>query len=203
MTVFKKIIFYVLFSFTFYNVSFSKCVEGNCSDGYGKFINEDVGELYGSNYVGEFLNGKYHGLGIYTWSDNAIYKGEFKNGLREGMGVFDVPNGIRFEGEFKDDSVFIGILQYADRQATYTGKFINLRLNGQGKYGSASGEKYVGEFLNGQRHGEGVFTYANGIKYTGGFKDGKFHGNKVIITSLNGESVQYDYIEGKRVKAYK
>jgi hypothetical protein len=82
LTVFKKIIFYVLFSFTFYNVSFSKCVEGNCSDGYGKFINEDVGELYGSNYVGEFLNGKRHGEGAFTYPDGTAFVGGLTLGFR-------------------------------------------------------------------------------------------------------------------------
>jgi hypothetical protein len=39
-------------------------------------------------YHGQIANNKWHGKGIYNWSNGDMYKGDFKNGQLSGKGVF-------------------------------------------------------------------------------------------------------------------
>ena len=52
----------------------SKCIEGDCINGYGIYTWTD-----GSKYVGEHKDGNYHGQGTFTSTDGAIDKGIWKN----------------------------------------------------------------------------------------------------------------------------
>ena len=67
---FKKILLYTFFNLIFCNISLAKCKDGNCKNGFGTFVG-----FYDSSYVGQFKDGKFHGEGIYTWSDKANIKG--------------------------------------------------------------------------------------------------------------------------------
>ena len=63
--------------------------------GHGKYIwnNKSV-------YIGEFLEGKMHGRGIYKWPEGNEYEGEYKNNIKEGKGRFKWKNGVIFDGNF-------------------------------------------------------------------------------------------------------
>ena len=52
------------------------------------------------HYVGEWVQGKPGGKGIYTWENGARYEGEFKNGKADGKGAYTSPKGVRYEGAF-------------------------------------------------------------------------------------------------------
>lgn len=52
----------------------------------------------GDKYIGEFLNGQFHGKGIYTYANGDKYEGEFINGKFTGKGTFTCSNGEPFTG---------------------------------------------------------------------------------------------------------
>lgn len=115
--------------------------------GFGTHVYAD-----GSKYEGEFKDGMYHGVGVFT-SDGSRYEGEFKDNHFNGRGTLTHPNGNKYIGEFKDGM-----------------------RNGQGTFTNAKGEKYIGEFKDGYRDGKGTLIFANGDKYIGDFKDGMRNG---------------------------
>jgi hypothetical protein len=39
-------------------------------------------------YVGEYLNDKKHGRGVFTWKDGRKYDGEWKEGKQNGKGRY-------------------------------------------------------------------------------------------------------------------
>ena len=56
-------------------------------------------------YFGEWKNGRYEGIGCYSYKDGINYEGAFLNGLMHGHGKFQWPKsiGFTFIGEFKND----------------------------------------------------------------------------------------------------
>ena len=58
---------------------------------------------HGSEYTGQFQNGKKHGNGIYKYPDGVIYDGEWKEGIREGDGVLTYIDGTKLIGKFSND----------------------------------------------------------------------------------------------------
>ena len=57
------------------------CKEGNCENGYGKWVYTDK-----TTYEGNWVGTKKNGQGIETWPNGYIYKGEFKNSDWSGIG---------------------------------------------------------------------------------------------------------------------
>ena len=98
--------------------------------------------------MGNWLDGKKHGKGIYIWKDNSMYIGEFKNNKMDGYGVcYDNHGNIIYEGEWKNNLV-----------------------HGKGIYIWEEGKRYEGEFLHGKKHGDGVFYLNNELIYEGTWK---------------------------------
>jgi hypothetical protein len=75
---------------------YAGCEKGNCTNGPGIYAWPD-----GSNYAGNFLNGKFHGQGTYSWADGKKYTGGFKNDKRNGLGTYTWPNGASYRGEWE------------------------------------------------------------------------------------------------------
>ena len=70
------------------------------------------------DYVGEKLNGKPHGQGIFTWPAGHYYEGKWQHGKRHGQGKYQSANGYCYEGVFANDS------PYGIGRATYpSGEF--------------------------------------------------------------------------------
>ncbi|OHT01186.1 MORN repeat containing [Tritrichomonas foetus] len=70
----------------------------------GKF--SGVGVKYEQNkdtYEGEFLKGKRCGQGKMYYANQDLYEGEWENDLRNGHGQLIKANGDRFDGIYKDD----------------------------------------------------------------------------------------------------
>ena len=67
--------------------------------------NEAIWETFGlpdrSSYEGQHVNGKPHGWGRLTWSDDRTYEGPFRNGRPHGRGCLTLPNGDRYEGPWR------------------------------------------------------------------------------------------------------
>lgn len=58
----------------------------------------------GGRYEGDWINGRYEGIGRCEWSDGRIYEGEWKTGMAHGVGVETYPDGsIRHSGKWIED----------------------------------------------------------------------------------------------------
>ena len=68
-----------------------ECSAGDCLNGRGTktFPN-------GSEYVGDFKDGKYHGQGIFVFANGSKYEGEFKYGKYDGQGTYSFANGSMY-----------------------------------------------------------------------------------------------------------
>ena len=81
------------------------------------------------------------------------------------------------------------------------GEWKNGRLNGQGTYIYADGNRYQGEFKDGKPNGQGTYYYLadnqfKGDRYQGEFKDGKPNGQGTA-TFANGDRYQGEYRDDK------
>ncbi len=96
----KKYIFYIILSLFITSMALARstgCKEGNCENGFGKWIYTDK-----TTYEGEWVQTQKHGQGIETWPNGYIYKGEFKNSAWSGQGKLTFPNGATYEGEWEN-----------------------------------------------------------------------------------------------------
>ena len=78
----------------------SECYNGNCNEGNGSYRWSS-----GNEYSGEWLDGKMHGFGTYTWHDDDLresYIGEFLEGKFHGKGIILFKNGKKTEGIWTD-----------------------------------------------------------------------------------------------------
>ena len=57
----------------------------------------------GNVYVGEFVDGRMHGQGMYTYANGDKYTGENKFGKFSGTGELIYVDGRKYVGEFRDD----------------------------------------------------------------------------------------------------
>ena len=74
-----------------------KCVTGDCTEGRGVMMYAD-----GSQYVGQWQNGRPNGQGVYTMPDGSEYVGEFKNGFPDGKGRLTAADGSEsYIGDFR------------------------------------------------------------------------------------------------------
>ena len=76
----------------------SKCIEGDCNNGYGTYIYED-----GRQYVGEWKDGERHGQGILTntadgnkYDGEWKYVGQFKNDEPHEQGILTTADGSKW-----------------------------------------------------------------------------------------------------------
>ena len=112
----------------------------------------------GDVYKGEFLNGKYDGLGNYT-VDNYEMTGCYRNGDSHGA----------FEIEYSDNSIYEG------------GMYNKYEGFGVMKYPQTSEfEYFYGMWHDGKKEGEGVLICRNGDIYEGSWKDDKREGEFAV-----------------------
>jgi len=95
-------------------------------------------------YNGNFQHGKYHGEGIFTWPDGAIYEGQWKQSRPHGYGSYESALGGKYIGDWR----------YGTQYGTGTCLYSN-------------GIMYTGEFKNNLRHGVGTCQWPNGSCYSG------------------------------------
>lgn len=76
-------------------------------------------------------------------------------------------------------------LTYDKGKITYTGYWVNHRMNGQGKLTYENGDVYEGQFVNGLFDGKGTFTASTGWSYKGDFKKGQADGQGVLNAKNN------------------
>ena len=99
----------------------------------------------GDQYDGEWLAGRMHGFGHYTYSKSGnTYVGNYVDHLKEGYGVFTYAAGTQYKGYYRKG-----------------------QRCGQGSMTYANGDRYAGEYAGNVFAGSGVFTYASGDHYDG------------------------------------
>ena len=72
-----------------YDGEFNKSKRNGC----GIFLYPPSSSSYKYNYVGQFVNDKFEGLGKIRWKDGNEYRGNFKAGTCEGQGIFQFADG--------------------------------------------------------------------------------------------------------------
>lgn len=151
----KFLVIFLLFFFSF-NISFAKCINGDCINGNGTYIFSEFFKFKKEEvkYEGEFKNKKPHGLGVMTFPDGSNYVGEFKDGKQNGKGTLIFSKTLNSTG------------------GKYIGEFKNGKEHGLGKYLYLDGSEFIGEFKDGKRNGRGTWII-NGKRYTDIYKDGE------------------------------
>ena len=110
-------------------IGFSQCIEGNCENGVGTFV-DGKHISFGSWKIGE-LNGTAHEI---TFDDNGNLQGVFSGEMK-----MEVINGWGTETLYTADGTLLG---------TYVGNWINNEYNGWGIWIEPNGNIEKGIFKN-------------------------------------------------------
>jgi len=78
------------------------CVQGDCRNGEGVYQWAN-----GTQYIGEFKDGRQHGTGLLVMPSGSSYDGEWRAGKKHGQGVASYKDGREQSGEWRDDR-FVG-----------------------------------------------------------------------------------------------
>jgi len=54
-------------------------------------------------YIGDWVDNKISGKGLYTWADGRKYDGEWLNNNMHGKGKYTWPDGKTYEGQYDND----------------------------------------------------------------------------------------------------
>ena len=68
-------------------------------------------------YIGQVVNGKPDGKGIFYFNDGNRYEGDFKNGKKEGKVIFYGNNGDKEMGDYHNDKPIgkhVGLTKYGE-----------------------------------------------------------------------------------------
>ncbi len=78
----------------------SDCISGNCTNGNGIFLfpNGDI-------YVGDFVNGKRHGIGVCYYENRSEYRGRWVNDVPQGNGTLTLADGSSRMGYWKQGQI--------------------------------------------------------------------------------------------------
>lgn len=123
----------------------------------------------GATYYGEVKNGKPHGKGTARWGENKLYEGDWVNGQRSGSGKYVAKD---FSESYMD--TMMGELDNV-RTVTYTGKWSNDKMNGEGFYRDS-----VRAFHGGNQYDE--------------INKGTFENNKFVLGYSVGMYSNADYV---------
>ena len=166
-----------------------------------------------SRYIGEWKDGKVHGIGTFTHYDGSKKRGIFKHGKDWNTSWYgSLGNVIKTfsKGKILLGKKYNGILfsknsggKFAWFQTKtnisdgkYEGDIENGIPNGMGKVIFNNGEMYEGEWIDGKLNGKGTSQSGDDTKYTGEWKDGLYHGTGTLIFS-DGLKIFGEFKEGK------
>ena len=178
----------------------------------------------GVSYNGDWLDGRFHGVGAKMYSRGGGYEGEWVDGFRNGRGahLFAGKFGYeRWEGPFVSDQPHgTGTMTFMDgaksefsfdmgkplsnpTQEQYEGEVLDLNDKSPSTVnedGSSVSGRYRGAWDAERKlpHGGfGVMTWENGIEYKGTWQDGRYHGHGRKLYSRGG-GYEGQWMEGKR-----
>lgn len=98
-------------------------------------------------YVGEWAQGRRHGVGRMVWSNRDQYEGCWEDDTMCGQGEFMRADGSNYKGSWKDG-----------------------RPQGEGQMVHTSGRQYEGNWVQGKIDGTGAFRFESGAVYDGPWK---------------------------------
>lgn len=174
------------------NSTTTKCISGNCLNGFGKYLLAS-----GSTYEGTFVNGRGNGKGKVTNTDGSTYVGDFRDGKMEGRGIFLYANGNTYDGGWLGNvKSGQGTQTLKGSGELYVGQFANDKRNGKGKATYKNGDIYDGDWVNGLREGQATYTFPNGSYYIGGFLKDKQHGTGKQFNKLTNNTIEGIWKDG-------
>lgn len=121
----------------------------------------------GGNFVGEFKNDVIDGSGVFFWNPNKYYVGSWTDGKRDGFGIQINEDG-NYSCQYWEDEVYIGRNPVIERpkyirysNGYFLGEVENGKPNGKGKYVWNNGNVFEGFWINGVINGSGLLTFSN------------------------------------------
>jgi len=195
-----------------------KPIKEECN--YNDGVKEGLGRTYynnGSIYVGNYVNGKQHGQGMYTWSlDNspvwyntydeakwelleenernghvtkrAWYEGDWAGDDRNGMGYMEIYYDVKDNIDKSKTRWYAG--------DTYQGLWLKGNRHGQGTLiNTVTGEKFVGEFKNHYKSNGTLYNVDGSIKLEGEWLDDVFLDPKTNVNHMIYEIISESYME--------
>ena len=160
-------------------ITWSGSCENGKATGSGVLVVHDKDGL-SAVYNGEMTSGKANGTGSLKFRsvDKGGFNrflGNFVEGKPTGYGIYRSIEGFTFFGKFNGrlDSGE-GLLKTEKDKATILGQFVDGKLTGPAvaSYTTEDGEYYFGGVENKQRHGVGTLIHADQSAYIGDFKNG-------------------------------
>ena len=99
----------------------------------------------GTQYSGEWLDGKLDGYGSFTYKNGDKYQGEFKGSERSGAGIYYFLKDDKFKGH------------------QFEGKYLNDKKSGVGKYIRSNGSYFIGDWTADKINGISFHYKENGL----------------------------------------
>jgi len=156
-------------------------------------------DIFKQKFVGEFIDGKAHGLGLkiqgpgrdwqrtivceydendhvgmgaYKWANGAKYIGTYKNGVAKGPGMFITHEGLKYIGNFSLDDDIVGVKNIGMKGADYW-------IRGDGKWYNQKDEEIditqYGYDIHGFKRIYNKEIWPNGTWYEGQFDDNNLY----------------------------
>ena len=160
-------------------ITWSGSCENGKATGSGVLVVHDKDGL-SAVYNGEMTSGKANGAGSLKFrsvnkGDFNLFLGNFVDGKPTGDGIYRSSEGFSFFGKFNGSlDSGEGILRAHKDKATIRGKYVDGKLTGPAvaSYTTEEGEYYFGDIEDNQRHGVGTLIFADNSAYIGDFKNG-------------------------------
>ena len=166
------------------NSKYSGVLLYNVPQGEATFTYVDSGCVY----TGDFVDGLFHGEGVFTWTTGWSFEGTFANGVATyGKTISPATEGlIWYEGAMKAlldiDSTQLGTGYYAYSDGcNYTGQMYGqgalagCTFSGEGTFSWPNGDKIIARFENGAPV-EGKKVFPNECVYEGEFVNWNYNG---------------------------
>jgi hypothetical protein len=193
----------------------------NKLNGVGSAQSGTINKNKGYYYTGMFSENKFHGFGIYKYTDGSFYAGEFSEGKMSGLGfmkngkLIKFINGYDSSGKPSYSMIYnISSDEYISYSKDKTKKESLLKKDGY-LYGGnleedtpkgigfskeENGKIYYGEWKEGKSTGTGLFLNPNGILYIGRFEQKKLNGFGLKFDRDGDLVYAGDWENGKRKK---
>ena len=182
------------------------CIEGDCQNGYGVYVESSEGEKY--TYSGTWKDGLRHGYGKYELPNGAEYEGQWVNDYISGYGRLKFTDGYTYIGEWKNNKKHgIGVLYNLFGWSAYeflydepitgtTDAASQPVTEGSIRMPKAGTAAAGGCLLGDCTEGKGKISYSDGAVYDGYFKNGKRDGYGVL-TFQDGFTVEGHFYKGQ------
>ena len=98
---------------------------------FGRFSYSCFSEQETGFYLGDLVDGKKDGKGVFLYTSGEKYIGEWKDDKKSGKGDFSWTNGDRYEGEYKDDKWYGHGVLYFSNGNRLEGAYLNSEPKGE------------------------------------------------------------------------